>query len=92
MGELPNLRIVAPLAATPVNAAAPAAVNAALAALTAALAALAVPASLTTIAAVTAAVAAVAATVAALLDHLLGDHLLRRGLSKRHWLEPQLLR
>ena len=85
MGELPNLRIVAPLAATPVNAAAPAAVNATLAAL-------AVPASLTTIAAVTAAVAAVAATVAALLDHLLGDHLLRRVVSRRSWLEPQLLR
>ena len=37
-------------------------------------------------------VAAVAAVAAGTADHLLGDHLLRRVVCKRSWLEPQLLR
>ena len=35
---------------------------------------------------------AVAAALAAALDHLLGDHLLRRVVPRRRLLEPQLLR
>ena len=80
----------------PLFAVAAAAANVVVAAATAALAAAdltlataAVPITAASIALIT--VAAAAALTVATAD-LLGDHLLRRRLSRRSWLEPQLLR